>query len=182
MSAGCSEPAEPVARLMAAAHGLGGRLGPILLQLPPTLRAAPVALADCLDEFARQFDRYPELGSRRVCVEFRHPSWLTDEVKSILAQHNAAMCWSDRQGRPLEPLWRTADWGYVRFHEGAAKPWPRYGKQSLQSWVRRIADAFPPEADVFAFFNNDQHCAAPADAGALAGLADRAGWAAPRPG
>src|SRR5690606_38321452 len=33
------EPEEPVARLMAAAAGLGEVLRPILLQLPPTLRA-----------------------------------------------------------------------------------------------------------------------------------------------
>jgi uncharacterized protein YecE (DUF72 family) len=177
-----SEPAEPVSRLMTAAAGLADRLGPVLLQLPPTLKANPAALANCLDEFARQFDRYPDLGSRRVCVEFRHPSWLTDEVQSILTRHNAALCWSDRGARPLGPLWRTADWGYVRFHEGAAQPWPRYGRQSLQSWMRRVADAFPLKADVFAFFNNDQNCAAPADASALAAIAEKAGWTVPSAG
>ena len=176
------EPAEPVARLLTAAAGLGDRLGPVLLQLPPNLQATPAALAACLHEFARQFDQHPDAGSRRVCVEFRHPSWLTQEVRSILAEHNAAMCWSDRAGRPLGPLWRTADWGYVRFHEGAAQPWPRYGQQSLKSWLKRITDVFPPEADVFAFFNNDQHCAAPADADELARLARRAGYSAPWPG
>ena len=176
-----SEPAEPVSRLMTAAAGLADRLGPVLLQLPPTLRSNPAALASCLDEFARQFDRYPKLGSRRVCVEFRHPSWLTDDVQSILVRHNAALCWSDRAGRPLGPLWRTADWGYVRFHEGAAQPWPRYGQQSLKSWLKRIGDSFAPGADVFAFFNNDQHGAAPADADELARLARRAGWPTPQP-
>jgi uncharacterized protein YecE (DUF72 family) len=178
------EPAEPVARLLAAAAGLGDRLGPVLLQLPPNLQADPAALAGCLDQFAHQFALQANALSRagRVCVEFRHPSWLTDEVRSILAQHNAAMCWSDRRGRPLGPLWRTADWGYLRLHEGAAQPWPRYGRQSLQTWLRRITEAFRAEADVFAFFNNDQHAAAPADAATLTGLADRAGWAAPRPG
>ena len=177
-----NEPAEPVSRLMTAAAGLADRLGPVLLQLPPTLKASPAALASCLDEFARQFDQYPDLGARRVCVEFRHPSWLTDEVQSILVRYNAALCWSDRAARRVGPLWRTADWGYVRFHEGAATPWPRYGRQSLQSWMRRVADAFPPKADVFAFFNNDQNCAAPADADALAAIAAKAGWSVPRPG
>ncbi|MGO4754708.1 DUF72 domain-containing protein, partial [Streptomyces sp. 2MCAF27] len=33
------DPEEPVARLMSYAEGLGDRLGPVLLQLPPTLRA-----------------------------------------------------------------------------------------------------------------------------------------------
>ena len=178
------EPAEPVARLLTAAAGLGDRLGPILLQLPPNLQADPATLARCLEQFASEFARRATAVGcgGRVCVEFRHPSWLTEEVQSILVQHNAALCWSDRLGRPLGPLWRTAGWGYLRLHEGAAQPWPRYGRQSLQSWMRRIADTFPPEADVFAFFNNDQLGAAPADAAALADLADRVGWPAPRPG
>ncbi len=177
------DPAEPVARLLGAAGGLGDHLGPILLQLPPNLKADPALLAECLRQFAAEFSRLPgsATGDDRICVEFRHPSWLTGDVRAILAEHDAALCWSDRGGRPLGPLWRTAGWGYVRFHEGAAQPWPRYGRQSLKSWLSRIADAFPPEADVFAFFNNDQRCAAPADAAALSSLADRAGWPAPRP-
>ena len=93
-------------------------------------------------------------------MEFRHDSWLTPEVSSILAAHEAALCWSDRRGRPLGPLWRTADWGYVRCHEGRAQPWPRYGRQALRTWISRVTDSFPPEADVFAYFNNDQHAAA----------------------
>lgn len=173
------EPAEPVERLMAAADGLGDRLGPVLVQLPPNLTADPAALADCLGQFGTRFRQLGRAG--RVCVEFRHPSWLIDEVRSVLAEHNAALCWSDRRGRPLGPLWRTADWGYLRLHEGAAQPWPRYGRQALRTWMRRISDTFPPDADMFAFFNNDQHCAAPADAGTLAALAGRAGWPVPRP-
>jgi len=177
------DPAEPVARLLGAAGGLGDRLGPVLLQLPPNLKADPALLADCLRHFTTEFARQPnsDHGGGRVCVEFRHESWLTNEVRSILTEHGAALCWSDRLGRPLGPLWRTADWGYLRLHEGAAEPWPRYGRQSLQSWVRRIAEAFPPEADVFAFFNNDQACAAPADADALAAIAAKADWPVARP-
>ena len=47
---------------------------------------------------------------------------------------------------------------------------------------RRIADTFPPESDVFAYFNNDQHAAAPADAEALVSLADRSRLARRAPG
>src|SRR3984957_15582285 len=41
-------PAEPVKRLLDAAAGLGARLGPVLLQLPPDLRAGADLLRDCL--------------------------------------------------------------------------------------------------------------------------------------
>ncbi len=170
------DPAEPVARLLAAAAALGDRLGPILVQLPPTLRADPALLDACLTEFAAQSRAISGLGTVRVCVEFRHQSWETDDIRQILQRRNAALCWSDRLGRPQGPLWRTADWGYLRFHEGAASPWPRYGRQSLRTWLDRIGQTWPATTEVFAYFNNDQNAAAPADAAALAGIADRSGW------
>lgn len=167
------EPAEPVRRLLMSAAGLGERLGPVLLQLPPNLQADENALDECLRQFRAQADQLGELSGRtlRVCVEFRHESWWRPEVRRVLDQHNAATCWTDRRGRPLGPLWRTADWGYLRLHEGAAAPWPHYGRQALGSWLSRIEDTWPSAADVFAFFNNDQHAAAPADAASLLRLA-----------
>jgi uncharacterized protein YecE (DUF72 family) len=169
------DPAEPVTRLMRAAEGLGDRLGPVLLQLPPNLRADAAALDACLAEFARFPGGGVSRGRVRVAVEFRHDSWWTDETRQLLASHNAALCWADRRGRPLAPLWRTADWGYLRFHEGAAQPWPRYGAQALRSWAQRTGEAWPDGADVFVYFNNDQHAAALYDAAAFASIARHAG-------
>ena len=169
------DPAEPVARLMRAAAGLGDRLGPVLLQLPPNLRADVGALDACLAEFARFPGAGASGGPVRVVVEFRHESWWTEETRQLLASHNAALCWVDRLGRPMAPLWRTADWGYLRFHEGAAEPWPRYGAQALSSWVQRAGEAWPDSADVFVYFNNDQHAAALYDAATFASIARRAG-------
>jgi uncharacterized protein YecE (DUF72 family) len=163
------DPAEPVDRLLRAAAGLGDRLGPVLLQLPPNLTAEPGTLDACLREFAR----FP--GTVRVAVEFRHESWWTEEVRQLLTRHHAALCWTDRRGRPASQLWRTADWGYLRFHEGNAQPWPRYGVQALRGWARRIAQAWPDDADVFSYFNNDQGGAAVHDAAAFASIACRAG-------
>lgn len=168
------DPAEPVARLMAAADRLGDRLGPVLLQLPPTMRADAAALDDCLGQF-HAHDRARAGGRLRICVEFRHPSWWTAEIRQVLEGRNAALCWADRLGRPLGELWRTADWGYLRLHEGAAQPWPRYGRPALRSWLGRIADNWPADADFFAYFNNDQNAAAPADAAELGQLAAAAG-------
>ncbi len=172
------DPAEPVARLLTAAAGLRDRLGPVLLQLPPTMQADPVLLDQCLHEFSARSSKLAAAPRQqlRICVEFRHQSWETADIRAILDRHNAALCWSDRLGRPQGPLWRTADWGYLRLHEGAASPSPRYGHQALRSWLDRVAARWPPEADVFAYFNNDQHAAAPADAAALQAVAQRAGW------
>ncbi|TVL89274.1 DUF72 domain-containing protein [Streptomyces sp. SAJ15] len=160
------DPEEPVERLLSHAEGLGDRLGPVLLQLPPTLRADVGLLDTCLDCFP---------SGVRVAVEPRHDSWWTGEVRAVLERHGAALCWADQRGRPATPLWSTTDWGYLRFHHGRAQPWPRYGRQSLTTWVRRVADAWPDGADVYAYFNNDPGGAAVLDACAFARIADGLG-------
>ena len=153
------DPAGPVNRLVEAAAGLGDRLGPVLLQLPPDLRAVPRLLDECLAQFP---------ATVRVAVEPRHESWWTDETRDVLTGRNAALCWTDRAGAAQGPLWRTADWGYLRLHEGDGEPWPRYSEAALSAWADRIAATWPPRGDVFAYFNNDQAAAAPRDAAAFA--------------
>jgi uncharacterized protein YecE (DUF72 family) len=154
------EPAEPVARFLDRAEGLGDKLGPVLIQLPPTLRAD----LDALDDTLRQFP-----SGVRVVVEPRHPTWFTDACRGLLERRGAALCWADRKGRPITPLWTTADFGYLRLHEGRARPWPRYGRAALAGWVERLSGV--PEA--FVFFNNDPGGAAVIDAGVLARIARR---------
>ncbi|MFJ8027324.1 DUF72 domain-containing protein [Streptomyces sp. NPDC096311] len=160
------DPAEPVDRLLGHAAGLGDRLGPVLLQLPPTLHADPALLDACLGRFP---------AGVRVAVEPRHDSWWTPEVRKVLESRGAALCWADVLARPVTPLWRTADWGYVRFHEGRAQPWPRYGRQSLTTWVRRVTDTWSDDHDVYAYFNNDPNAAAIHDSVAFARAARTTG-------
>jgi uncharacterized protein YecE (DUF72 family) len=162
------DPAEPVDRLLGRARGLGDRLGPFLLQLPPTLRCDPALLDACLAEFPDDV---------RVAVEPRHDSWWEagDDVRGVLSARGAALVWADRKSRPIAPTWATAGWGYLRLHEGAADPWPSYGRRALEGWLDRLAEAFPGDADAFAYFNNDQRAAAVRDAAELCRLAGRRG-------
>ncbi len=154
------DPAEPVERLLEAAGGLGDRLGPILLQLPPSLERDVDALAATLDAFP---------PGVRLAVEPRHDSWFVDEVRDILAARGAALCLADRRG-PLGPAWRTADWTYVRFHEGLARPRPCHEPDAITAWGKRLAAGWGTRADVFAYFNNDWAGCAVRDA-AIAGAA-----------
>ncbi|MER5752050.1 DUF72 domain-containing protein [Streptomyces sp. NPDC002088] len=160
------DPEEPVDRLMTHAAGLGDRLGPVLLQLPPNLRADPGLLDRCLACFPK---------GTRIAVEPRHDSWWTPEVREVLESRGAALCWADAGSRPVTPLWRTTDWGYVRFHQGRARPWPRYGRQALSTWAQRIADTWSDDRDVYAYFNNDPGGAAVEDAGVFARAARATG-------
>ncbi|MFC7387219.1 DUF72 domain-containing protein [Sphaerisporangium rhizosphaerae] len=156
------DPEEPVQRLMDAAEGLGPKLGPVLVQLPPNLKADPERLDACLARFPRHV---------RVAVEPRHDSWWTGAVREVLTAHDAALCWADVLGRPVTPLWRTAGWGYLRLHQGRAHPWPSYGDASLRSWLHRLGERWTPGDDVYVYFNNDPGGAAVRNAVRFADLA-----------
>jgi uncharacterized protein YecE (DUF72 family) len=115
-----------------------------------------------------------------LAVEPRHPSWFSDELRDVLCRHGAALCAADRRSHLRSPLWRTAPWGYVRFHEGLAQPVPCYGDDALRAWVHRIDETWTADEDVFVFFNNDALACAPRNAARLTELAtrlpDHTGW------
>jgi uncharacterized protein YecE (DUF72 family) len=152
------DPEQPVDTLMERAVGLKTRLGPVLLQLPPNLKADPPALDETLAAFR---------GRARVAVEARHPSWFTDEVRAVLESHDAALCLAD--GGPVDvPKWRTTNWSYVRFHRGAGRPAPCYTRSALETWARELATKWKRSEDVFCYFNNDPNGCALRDARWLA--------------
>jgi uncharacterized protein YecE (DUF72 family) len=182
------DPAEPVGRLLGAAAGLGAALGPILLQLPPTWKGDPGLLDETLAEFRRGGP-----AGLRIAVEMRHESCWTDEMRRVLTDRGAALAWTDRGESPVGPLWRTTDWGYLRLHEGAAQPWPRYTRDGLRAWSERLSASWPAGSaggngllvmlgalggsgvEAYVYFNNDPGGAAIYDAVAFAAIAREAG-------
>jgi uncharacterized protein YecE (DUF72 family) len=146
-----ADPRGSVEYLMERASLLGDRLGPILLQLPPTLEADVDRLERTLEAFG------PDV---RVAVEPRHRSWFVPELCDVLARHDAAFVMADRRSRPITPVWLSAGWTYLRMHEGRAAPRPCYGRTALRSWVDRLAGV----DDGYAYFNNDGRACAVANA------------------
>ncbi len=152
------DPVEPVRRFLDAAAPLKERTGPLLVQLPPSLAVDHDRLSYALDQFPAAY---------RVAVELRHPSWFGDNTArttEVLSSHGAALVLTDRHERALEPLVRTADWGYVRLHEGAGRPRPHYRERTLAEWASRVAGCWSADEDVYVYFNNDPGCWAVADA------------------
>ena len=135
---------------------LGPALGPNLLQLPPRWHRD----VERLEEF---FAAAPT--SWRWAVELRDPSWLHDDVFSVLSGHRAALCVHDLLEN--HPWVRTTDWSYIRFHGPAARTQPyvgRYGARRLAGPARRLEAWLEEGCDVYAYFNNDWHGAAVDDA------------------
>jgi uncharacterized protein YecE (DUF72 family) len=164
------DPEEPVERLMSRARELGPKLGPVLLQLPGNFPRNAERLDAVLALLAPQV---------QVAVELRHDSWFTEDVREILTRHGAALCLADRGG-PIAPEWRTADWGYVRFHGGTAQPPGCYREDDLARWAARTAELWGADRTVYAFFNNDWYRCALRDAGRFARAAAALGLAATR--
>ena len=151
------DPAEPVARLMSRLEPLrtARSLGPILVQLPPDLPAAPELLDATLTEFPRDV---------RVAVEPRHPSWFAPPTREVLERHDAALVWADRNGVAVSPLWRTTDWCYLRMHHGR-DTWS-YDDSTLERWAHEVRAV----GKAYVYFNNDRGAAAVRDALAFGGL------------
>jgi uncharacterized protein YecE (DUF72 family) len=148
------EAKDPVDTFWSRATRLGEKLGPILFQLPPNLRADPALLKDFLGVLP---------GEMRPAFEFRDDSWRVEEVYELLDRAGAAWVMADRPGWHV-PNIVTGGWSYIRFHQGRATH-PAYSRRKLRAWARRIAGL--DARDVFAFFNNDAMAAAPSDAAAL---------------
>jgi uncharacterized protein YecE (DUF72 family) len=160
-----NDPAEPVQRFLERAEELGPRLGPVLIQLPPHFQAVPERLDQTLRLLPRRI---------RAAVEFRDPSWFNQEVRDILERHGAAFVLADAPGRN-PPFWKTADWGFLRFHEGRASPPPCYEEDALRTWAERLARMFERSQDVYVYFNNDHRACAVRDARRFAHLCREAG-------
>lgn len=117
-----------------------GKLGPLLFQLPPNLKADPALLKDFLPCLPR---------SVRVAFEFRHPSWFTDEVYDCLRAHHAALCVAETEERNTPDV-TTGAYAYYRFRK------PEYTPEERNAMVSTISAHLQAGRDVFAYFKHEE--------------------------
>jgi uncharacterized protein YecE (DUF72 family) len=160
------DPQAAVQLFLDRATRLQAKLGPLLVQLPPTFQADPPRLADALDCFP---------SGVRVAFEPRHITWFTEQTRAVLEQRNVPLCLADSRQKPAGPLWRTADWAYLRCHEGLARPRPCYEQRALEEWAERLAEQWGDACDLYVYFNNDPRGCAVRDARRFAEAARAAG-------
>jgi uncharacterized protein YecE (DUF72 family) len=120
------------------------KLGPVLWQLPENFHRDDERLAGALER----------LPPGRHCFEFRHESWFRPDVYGLLREHGAALVVGDTPARPFQAHELTADWAFVRFHQGRRGRRGNYSDRELAGWAERLA-AWRTRADVYAYFNND---------------------------
>ena len=140
-----NDPQESLERLETRAAGLNEKLGPILFQFPHTW---PIHI-ERLENFVQLLKSHRR---QRFAFEFRHKSWLTNEVFDLLKSVDAALCIPVAPGIPCEGQ-LVASWSYLRFHRGARGV--GFGQKELSLWAERIRAFSEKGAEVFAYFNND---------------------------
>lgn len=119
----------------------GGRLGPLLFQLPPTLQLDTERLAAYL----------PLLPPGvRATFEFRHTSWFTDEVYALLRRHNVALCVAELP-ELVTPDVATADFSYYRLRK------PAYGDEDIARMADRSRRQLADGRDQYLFFKHEEH-------------------------
>lgn len=117
-----------------------GRLGPVLLQLPPNLRLDRERLAAFLELLPRD---------TRFSFEFRDASWFTEEVYDLLRAHNASLCVAEAENLVVPDV-TTADFAYYRLRK------PPYDDLAIRR-LRRRADRLVAEGrDVFVLFKHEE--------------------------
>ncbi|MFB3828400.1 MAG: DUF72 domain-containing protein [Bryobacteraceae bacterium] len=129
------EAGESLARFLKAITPLAEeeRLGPVLFQLPPQMPYAEGRLEEFL----------PLLPAGvRAVFEFRHPSWLREDVYAALRKRNAALC-------TAEPDAVTADFAYSRLRE------PPYAPEAVDAIARRARQLAAAGKDVCLFFKHE---------------------------
>ncbi len=147
---------EAMARMMASFSHFPPTLGPILYQLPPSLRLD----LPRLEAFMRILPR------EAVHVfEFRHPSWYDDAVHAALERHGASLCVHDMPGS-ASPRLALGPAAYVRFHGTTSKYRGRYDDARLRGWADWMLEQ-DRTRPVWAYFNNDYDAQAIEDANRL---------------
>ena len=131
--------ADPLRAFCDAAGELGPRLGALLFQLPPTFKKDLAA-----------FDEFLATLPPRVCgaFEFRHDSWLDEEVYARLRARNLALCVADSETRKT-PVIATADYAYLRLRDEG------YQADDIVAWADTIRELSTRCADVFVYFKHE---------------------------
>jgi uncharacterized protein YecE (DUF72 family) len=147
---------DELARFVERAALLRWKLGPILFQLPPTQQRDLPRLGEFLGLLSAE---------RRWVVEFRHPSWHTNETYQLLAERGVALCIPVGGGVQPDRV-TTAPFTYLRMHRGQ-EPAGGFTAEELKSWAAQIRVLKAAGKDVYVYFNNDWGGFAVRDAASL---------------
>ena len=115
------------------------RLGPVLFQLPPNLKCDVALLREYLGLLPKGI---------RYAFEFRHPSWLVDEIYQTLRDRGISLCVAESE-RLEVPEVITADFVYYRLRK------PDYTAGDIESFASRARELLATGRDLYLMFKHE---------------------------
>jgi len=132
--------ADQVRRFIETAATLGPKLGVLLFQLPPNLKKDVERLEAFLGAFP---------PGVRAAFEFRHVSWLDEEIYDRLRARNLALCVADSE-KLSTPVAITADYAYFRLRDEGYTP------EDIVRWADVIRTRTSDCRDVYVYFKHEE--------------------------
>lgn len=116
------------------------RLGPVLFQLPPALKCDVPLLKSYLEQLPK---------GMRYAFEFRHSSWLVEEVYAELRARNVSLCVAESE-RLEVPEVITADFVYYRLRK------PDYTEADVDAFAARAKELLTDGRDLYLMFKHEE--------------------------
>jgi uncharacterized protein YecE (DUF72 family) len=114
------------------------KLGPVLFQLPPNLKAG----ADRLAKFLKILPK-----DAPAAIEYRNASWFNDQIYALMREHNVAVCIAESDDLAVPEVF-TANFAYYRLRKS------NYTQQEIEEVEKRLRAA-AQERDVYAFLKHE---------------------------
>lgn len=140
-------------------RALKDKRGPILFQLPPSLKMD-------LERF-KSFLKLIVKRKGRFTFEFRHESWFCEEIYDLLRKNNITLTFTDLYGK-MSPQIITGDFVYLRLHGPKKSYTGSYSSAQLRKWKKQFTEYKEKGLDVFCYFDNDEKGYAIKDSARLA--------------
>jgi uncharacterized protein YecE (DUF72 family) len=135
----CGDALEAFTRSILPVHE-ANRLGAILFQLPPNMKADNALLAGFLADAAAT--------GLRLAFEFRHESWFAEDTYSTLREYSAALCVAESDDLSTPDV-KTAPFSCYRLRKS------NYSEQQLAAIGSNLRKC-GSEGDVFAYFKHEE--------------------------
>jgi uncharacterized protein YecE (DUF72 family) len=137
---------EDVAQLVSVLEPVrqAGKLGLLLFQLPPNFKADAQRLTSFLSTRALR-----AAGAPPIAFEFRHETWFSDEIYTILREHNAALCIAESDDLTTPEVHTAASHTSFRLRRNSG-----YSAEELDVFATRFA-ALAEQRDVYVYFKHE---------------------------
>lgn len=137
LAKGASDAADRLAKTLDL---LGGKLGPVLFQLPPFFRQD----LKTLETFLTQ-----AVSVKKKVFEFRHESWLSDSTYQVLENHDAGFCIAETED--MKPVLKvTGGLPYFRLRKDA------YTAKDMTEWTEQIQETVKGSDEAFVYLRHDE--------------------------